>query len=759
MFKKLLPIIFLVVIVFVFFWQVFFKGLVPIPADTIVGLYHPYRDFYAKDYPNGIPFKNFLITDPVRQQYPWKNNSINSFKEMELQTWNPYSFSGTPNIANFQSAVFYPLNIFLFFLPFVYSWSFFILLQPLLACLFLYLYLRNLRIDEASSFLGGAVFAFSGFSAMWLEWGTVLHTALWLPLILLSMDKMAEYFRHSKSRFIVFNFKLPKYILWSVVLIFAIISSFFAGHLQTFFYVAVFSAAYLFLRIWACKEKLKLFLLFFSSLFISLFIILPQLLPTLRFIFLSGRNNDQLAWQKEGWFLPFQHFVQFLVPDFFGNPTTLNYWGTWNYGELTGYAGIAALVLSIFAIIFVRRKLILFFGSFLILSLLLATENIISKIPFVLDFPFISTAQPTRLLFITGFCISVLAAFGLNYLIKEGSYKKIIIPILIAGVLFAFLFGFTFIGTSFGVDPANLAVSKRNIYYPGMIFVISSLLLLSFTLVNKKVKNIILVFLILVVLADLFRFSWKFNTFSNPEYLYPETKSISYIKENIGNYRIATADSRILPSNFSIMHKIPSVEGYDPLYIERYAQIISAINRNEPNIEPPYGFNRIIRIENFSSPLIDLLGIKYVLSLDEMNVKSFTKIFEEGETKIFENKEVLPRAFFVKEVKNVIDEKEAISLMFEKEFDPRITAIVEEKINGSKFEQGDILTIKHSGDEVIVETENKSEGFLVLADTFYPTWHAMINNHEVKIYRTDFNFRGIMVPAGKQTIIFRNKLL
>ena len=68
--------------------------------------------------------------------------------------------------------------------------------------------------------------------------------------------------------------------------------------------------------------------------------------------------------------------------------------------------------------------------------------------------------------------------------------------------------------------------------------------------------------------------------------------------------------------NFSIMHDIPTVEGYDPLFLDRYAKFISAINRNEPDINPPYGFNRIIRLENFSSNLVDLLGVKYILSLN-----------------------------------------------------------------------------------------------------------------------------------------------
>src|SRR3989337_3701280 len=131
--KRILPYLSIILLAFVFFWQFFIKGLLPIPSDAIVGLYHPFRDLYAKDYPRGIPFKNFLITDPVRQQYPWRELAISLIKEGKWPLWNPYNFSGIPLLANLQSAVFYPFNFFFFLLPFDFAWSILIFLEPFLA--------------------------------------------------------------------------------------------------------------------------------------------------------------------------------------------------------------------------------------------------------------------------------------------------------------------------------------------------------------------------------------------------------------------------------------------------------------------------------------------------------------------------------------------------------------------------------------------------------------------------------------------------
>ena len=161
--KKIFPFILVFISVVIFFNQTITKGLIPIPADDIVGLYHPFRDLYANDYPRGIPFKNPLITDPVRQQYPWKQLVINIEKKGELPIWNPYEMGGKPLLANFQSAAFYPLNIIFFPLPFELAWSLYIILQPFLAFFFCYFFLRNIKISLIGSLFGGFVFSFSGF--------------------------------------------------------------------------------------------------------------------------------------------------------------------------------------------------------------------------------------------------------------------------------------------------------------------------------------------------------------------------------------------------------------------------------------------------------------------------------------------------------------------------------------------------------------------------------------------------------------------
>jgi len=312
-FNRSFGIVLLFLLIGAFFWQFIVKGLLPIPADTIVGLYYPFRDLYAANYPNGIPFKNPLvipfknplITDPVRQQYPWRELAVSIIKRGELPLWNPYNLAGTPLLANFQSGVFYPLNALFFILPMEHAWGILIFLEPLLAGIFMYIYLSNLRLAREASLFGAIVFSFCGFFIAWLEWGTVLHTALWLPLILLSIDKVFNFFEIiPRTRTTLVSFSRNKSVfIWSAVFVLSLVFSFFAGHLQTFFYVGIFSTVYLSLRWWQYGKSKKIICLLSTFYFLFAIITAIQWVPTLQFINLSARQVD-VDGQRPGWFIP-----------------------------------------------------------------------------------------------------------------------------------------------------------------------------------------------------------------------------------------------------------------------------------------------------------------------------------------------------------------------------------------------------------------------------------------------------------------------
>ena len=71
-------------LVLIFFYPFILFCKIPIPADTVVCMYHPWLDVVWDNFASGVPFKNFLITDPVRQQYVWRNLAIRELKQGQM---------------------------------------------------------------------------------------------------------------------------------------------------------------------------------------------------------------------------------------------------------------------------------------------------------------------------------------------------------------------------------------------------------------------------------------------------------------------------------------------------------------------------------------------------------------------------------------------------------------------------------------------------------------------------------------------------
>lgn len=721
------------------------NGKIPIAGDALVGLYHPWRDALSNDYPNGIPVKNSLVTDPFRQQYTYRQEAIRQVKQGIWPVWNPYSFSGTPLLANIQTAFFYPLNILFWIFDFPLAWSLLVLLQPVLACLFTYAYLRNLNLSSQASTLGGVTFALSGFMVAWLTWNTIGHVALWMPLILLAKDKLIDKFSWR----------------WIIALIVSESAMILAGHVQTALYVLLFTTAYLWFRL---RQKHVQgqntptnYLLFFSSGTVVLFLTSIQWWPTLQFVFASARQFDLANWQRADWFLPVSHLVQFLVPDYFGNPTTGNYWGVWNYGEFVGYIGIVPLIFAIYTFMFVKTREKLFFVAGTLFCLIFASPNPIAALPYKLSIPFISTMQPSRILVLVDFSLSILAAIGFDHIVKKNVVHKKngIFMSLVAGV-FIVIAVVTFakvnvLANSQLID--QYRISLRNLFFPGVFMTTG--LLLYFSLRYMKVRTLVISLLIILTCVDLFRFSAKFTPFSDAHYLYPQTETINFLQKNAGLHRVMTTDRRIFPPNTLTAYQIQTVDGYDPLYLKVYGELAAAWTRDVADISPA-AFNRIVTPEKYDSFITDLMGVKYVISLTEIKHPKLVLVFQEKNTYVYENTHVFPRAYIATEVEEIADPTILVEKLFQQQNLLNRKAFIEVPVdvdNGQLLES-ESITISHYGPSKVMLDANLSvPRLIVVTDIFDVRWKAYVDEKPATLLKVNHFFRGVVVESGRHRII------
>ena len=105
----------------------------------------------------------FGFKDLSRYFYPLRYLMVEQVKAGYFPLWNPYIFCGYPLLATLQICFFYPLSFIYYVLPFDLAFNYYIILHYFLAACFMYFLLRHYELSRVASFLGGMVFAFSGY--------------------------------------------------------------------------------------------------------------------------------------------------------------------------------------------------------------------------------------------------------------------------------------------------------------------------------------------------------------------------------------------------------------------------------------------------------------------------------------------------------------------------------------------------------------------------------------------------------------------
>jgi hypothetical protein len=206
--KKIRWIGLLTIVCLLFFYKTVLYGNIPFPGDLLLTQYAPWRHVSYSGYVAGaIPSKNQYF-DVLRELYPWKTLVIDQLKTGHFPLWNPYNFSGAPLLANYQSQVLYPFALMYLILPQITAWTVMVMLQPILGTIFMYLFATELGLSAAAAFLASILFNFSGFANVWMEFTTVWHTILWLPLLLYLVERAVKKKKLSIKEHILFMFGL-----------------------------------------------------------------------------------------------------------------------------------------------------------------------------------------------------------------------------------------------------------------------------------------------------------------------------------------------------------------------------------------------------------------------------------------------------------------------------------------------------------------------------------------------------------------------
>ena len=160
--------------------------------------------------------------------------------------------------------------------------------------------------------------------------------------------------------------------------------------------------------------------------------------------------------------------------------------------------------------------------------------------------------------------------------------------------------------------------------------------------------------------------------------------------------------------------------------------------------------------KGFNKPqIMDMLNVKYVLTNRKINNPDFVGVG--GAPGLYENKNALPKAWIVGNIKSVDSQRESLMEVLLSGFEPSKTAIVL-NYNGAKTPKdvsGQVSIRSRAENRIELISSSATGGVLVLSEVYYkPGWKATVNGNETPIYQTNHILRSVEVPPGEIEVIF-----
>jgi len=819
-----------------------------LPADNLFA-WQPFRAAAAS---LGVTTpQNELLSDLILENYPWKRFIIQSLADGELPLWNPYLFAGVPFLAAGQHSAMYPLSLLYYTLPLEKAYGWFTVIQLGLAGTFAYILARTFGIRRYGAAFAGVAYQLSGFFVVSTVFPMIIAGASWLPLILAMSDRVIRQSPALGNR--------PSSLPWVLIGALAIAMVVVAGHVEILAYTLLVTALFCLWRVstvigfsnlrvdgpYLASRLAWLALMGGAGLGLGA----VQLIPLLELVTRNFRQGSATLQEVLGYAFPLRYVVQWLGPDFFGNPAHHTYfdlfawraqpvatasgntaWGIKNYVEGAAYVGIITLVLAGVAIAEAAKAALgpksrggqrrsqvpaWFFVALAVLSLLFIFGTPAYAILFFGVPGFSQLHSPFRWIFPLTLCLAMLAGAGLDVLGAEvkrhpaiGAYRpklaprppqvsrahwlaSVIVMALGGGMLAAVIalrlawptvraFFERFVSgeaVQQGFTSAEMFFSYQaiNVVRLGVLTVAAGLvwwLLLKQQSQAEPGSGHVLTaapgLAVGLVAVDLL-WAWTgFNPAVDPALLRFTPPAIQALQRDASLWRLTAYEPQTgkpLNANSAWLFDLQDIRGYDSIIPRQYTDFMQRI---EPQGELLY--NRIAPIKDarsLESPLLDLLGVKYIVTEATIVTPGFSLFYDDGATRIYKNERAMPRAFTLPLSSTLVADDFAQAVQ---RYDPRRFVIIEAgAVPGVRItarpEAGEPVAANvtsYRNNEVWVDVQVNAPAWLILGDSFFPGWRAFVRplggpesaERELPIVKVNGNFRGVLLdaPAVNQSL-------
>jgi hypothetical protein len=249
-----------------------------------------------------------------------------------------------------------------------------------------------------------------------------------------------------------------------------------------------------------------------------------------------------------------------------------------------------------------------------------------------------------------------------------------------------------------------------------------------------------------------------------------------------------------------VVERIEPVRGFNPIDVLRYKEYLQFITNNDKPLQAIDGMftGPILGTFPIVNPgLADLLGIRYLVQPADLPLdltvqdaearKSWKPVFEDsaGKTfnfisvqaggrdcgiqplplyRVYENSEVLPRAFVVPEAVSLPDRSQILAELKTTNFRRRVLLEDFEDFKSApnlpttlsleSHPTGRAEIREYLPNRITVDLEGKEAGYLVLTEIWFPGWSCTVDGKHARIHRANYLFRAVEFSAGARRVVF-----
>lgn len=718
--------------------------------------------------------------------------------------WNPYIFTGMPAYAlatgyKWFNLIYVVVNTVrnIFSAPFnidYAKWTFYLLALAYTMFFFMISRTKNMMVSLFTSL----VTSFSTGIVVFLYIGHVTKlTAIWVfPVLLL----------------LLLNFQKKIKLLDVMLLLFFMPVMFLGWHVQIIFYiffaVMIYFIYYLARAIktkdnFLLKQLLKSAAIFLVAVIIGLGIQSDNFTQVWEYSPYSTRGTESVVDKESGnikktetdfydyatnWSFSPGEVLTWIVPSYYGfgksvynGPLSQNqdvevntYFGQMPFVDVAMYMGVIVFFLAIFSMIINWKDPLVRY-----LTILAAIATLISfgrTFPLFYDlmfhyFPFFDKFRvPSMILILVQLSFPILAGLGIAKLIslKNENDKKFdnLVKNIFLGLTIIFILTLLlaspikswFIGRIMESGEKGNQLQQLHDYMAEMFltdarlafFFSAAVFGLMFAYLKSFVSRDLMITAIIVLsLIDIFRINHRGETlkentdiqqlFQKPEYV----TAIESLNDK-STFRIlnlkqdGSLGSVQQNSNYNAYFLLQDLYGYSGIKPRAYQDYMDVLGSPA------------------NPTLWRMTNTKYIILDKPINFPGLVPVYSGNKTYVYENQNALPRAYFVDTVQKA-SAIEILNKVKNNQFDPKKIAFVEDaEIKVDKPDSTASVQIEKYGDENIYLNVNATgNNFLFLGDTYVGKgWKAYVDGNETPIYRTNHNFRGVIVPKGNHKIHF-----